>query len=49
MSSFPWLVRSVPGAGEIRYVLGHRLVDRYLEFVAARAPAEHSAGGRVSI
>ncbi len=37
MSSFPCLVRSVSGAGEVRYSLGHRLVDRYLEFVAGRA------------
>jgi len=36
MSSFPCVVRSVTGAGEVRYVLGHRLVDRYLEFVAGR-------------
>jgi integrase/recombinase XerD len=37
MSSFPCLVRSMSGAGEVRYSLGHRLVDRYLEFVAGRA------------
>ncbi len=37
MSSFPCLVRTVSGAGEVRYLLGHRLVDRYLEFVAGRA------------
>jgi integrase/recombinase XerD len=37
MSSFPCLVRTVTGAGEVRYSLGHRLVDRYLEFVAGRA------------
>jgi integrase/recombinase XerD len=37
MSSFPCLVRTVSGAGEVRYSLGHRLVDRYLEFVAGRA------------
>jgi integrase/recombinase XerD len=36
MSSLPCLVRSVTGAGEVRYALGHRLVDRYLEFVAGR-------------
>jgi integrase/recombinase XerD len=35
--SFPCLVRSVSGAGEVRYALGHRLVDRYLEFVAGRS------------
>jgi integrase/recombinase XerD len=37
MSSFPCLVRIVSGAGEVRYSLGHRLVDRYLEFVAGRS------------
>jgi integrase/recombinase XerD len=37
MSSFRCLVRSVSGAGEVRYALGHRLVDRYLEFVAGRS------------
>ena len=37
MSSFPCLVRTVSGAGEVRYSLGHRLVDRYLEFVAGRS------------
>ena len=37
MSSFPCLVRSVPGSGEARYALGYRLVDRYLEFVAGRS------------
>jgi hypothetical protein len=37
MSSFPCLVRSVSGAGEVRYALGRRLVDRYLEFVAGRS------------
>src|SRR5215813_10675821 len=36
MSSFPCLVRSVSAWGEVRYALGHRLVDRYLEFVAGR-------------
>jgi integrase/recombinase XerD len=36
MSSFPCLVRTVSGSGEVRYSLGHRLVDRYLEFVAGR-------------
>src|SRR3984957_11461931 len=34
MSSFPCLVRSVSGSGQVRYRLGERLVDRYLEFVA---------------
>jgi site-specific recombinase XerD len=37
MSSFPCLVRTVSGVGEVRYALGHRLVDRYLEFVAGRS------------
>src|SRR5947207_14549873 len=36
MSSFPCLVRTVSRAGEVKYSLGHRLVDRYLEFVAGR-------------
>jgi integrase/recombinase XerD len=36
MSSFPFPARSVSGSGEVRYALGHRLVDRYLEFVAGR-------------
>jgi integrase/recombinase XerD len=35
--SFPCLVRRVSGLGEVRYALGDRLVDRYLEFVAGRA------------
>lgn len=33
VSGFPCLVRSVSGLGEVRYSLGDRLVDRYLEFV----------------
>ena len=36
MSSFPCLVRMVSGSGQVRYRLGERLVDRYLEFVAGR-------------
>src|SRR6516164_3865858 len=36
MSSFPCLVRVVSGSGQVRYRLGERLVDRYLEFVAGR-------------
>ena len=36
MSSFPCLVRTVSGLGEVRYRLGDGLVDRYLEFVAGR-------------
>jgi integrase/recombinase XerD len=36
MSSFPCLVRFVSESGQVRYRLGERLVDRYLEFVAGR-------------
>jgi hypothetical protein len=36
MGSFPCLVRLVSGSGQVRYRLGERLVDRYLEFVAGR-------------
>ena len=36
MSSFPCLARFVSGSGQVRYRLGDRLVDRYLEFVAGR-------------
>jgi integrase/recombinase XerD len=36
MSDFPCLVRIVSGSGQVRYHLGERLVDRYLEFVAGR-------------
>src|SRR5215469_14794968 len=36
MSTFPCLVRFVSGCGQVRYRLGDRLVDRYLEFVAGR-------------
>ena len=36
MSAFPCLVRFVPGSGQVRYRLGDRLADRYLEFVAGR-------------
>jgi integrase/recombinase XerD len=36
MSSFPCLSRTVSGSGQVRYLLGERLVDRYLEFVAGR-------------
>lgn len=32
----PCLVRSSGPAGEVRYALGHRLVDRYLAFAAGR-------------
>ncbi|HEY7359858.1 MAG TPA: site-specific integrase, partial [Streptosporangiaceae bacterium] len=36
MSDFPCVVRVVSGSGQVRYRLGERLVDRYLEFVAGR-------------
>jgi integrase/recombinase XerD len=36
MSSFPCLVRFMSGSGQVRYRLGDRLADRYLEFVAGR-------------
>ena len=36
MSSFPCLARFLSGSGQVRYRLGDRLVDRYLEFVAGR-------------
>jgi integrase/recombinase XerD len=39
MTGFPSLVRSTLVSGEVRYRLGHPLVDRYLEFVAGRARA----------
>jgi integrase/recombinase XerD len=37
VSSFRCLVGIVPGAGEVCYSLGHRLVDWCLEFVAGRS------------
>jgi integrase/recombinase XerD len=36
MGSFPCLARAVSWSGQVRYSLGDRLVDRYLEFVAGR-------------
>jgi hypothetical protein len=39
MSSFPVLARSVSPSGEVSYVLGDPLVDRYLEFVRGRCRA----------
>jgi integrase/recombinase XerD len=36
MSSFPCLARPVSSSGQVRYSLGERLADRYLEFVAGR-------------
>jgi hypothetical protein len=45
MSTFPYLVRAVSPSGQVRFSLGDRLVDRYLEFVLGcvadgRGPAE---------
>jgi integrase/recombinase XerD len=37
MTTFPCLIRCASASGEVRYRLGDRLVDRYLEFVAGRA------------
>jgi hypothetical protein len=37
MTSFPSLIRCVSSSGAVRYRLGDRLVDRYLDFVAGRA------------
>jgi integrase/recombinase XerD len=37
MTTFPSLIRCVSSSGVVRYRLGDRLVDRYLEFVAGRA------------
>ena len=36
MSSFPCLERTLSGSGQVRFTLGDRLTDRYLEFVAGR-------------
>src|SRR5215469_14024533 len=36
MSRFPCLERTFPGSGQVRFTLGDRLTDRYLEFVAGR-------------
>ncbi len=36
MTFLPCLVRSSTTAGEVRFELGHPLLDRYLEFVAGR-------------
>jgi site-specific recombinase XerD len=36
MTFLPCLVRSSTAAGEVRFELGHPLLDRYLEFVAGR-------------
>ena len=37
MTISPTLVRAASPSGETRYLLGHPLLDRYLEFVAGRA------------
>jgi integrase/recombinase XerD len=37
MTTFPSLIRCISSSGAVRYRLGDRLVDRYLEFVAGRA------------
>jgi hypothetical protein len=37
MTGFPSLVRSTNVSGQVRYRLGDRLADRYLEFVAGRS------------
>ena len=37
MTTFPSLIRAASPSGETRYLLGHPLVDRYLEFVAGRS------------
>jgi hypothetical protein len=39
----------VTGAGEVRYSLGHWLVDRCLEFVAGRAARPGRGTGRLSV
>jgi integrase/recombinase XerD len=36
MSGFPCLERTFSGSGQVRFTLGDRLTDRYLEFVAGR-------------
>src|SRR5688572_19186714 len=36
MTFLPCLIRSSTAAGEVRFELGHPLLDRYLEFVAGR-------------
>jgi site-specific recombinase XerD len=37
MTNFPCLIRAASPSGETRYLLGHPLLDRYLEFVGGRA------------
>jgi hypothetical protein len=41
MSSFPCLVRSVTGAGQVRYPLCERLVDRIWRTTWARHPGRN--------
>ncbi len=45
MSSFPCLVRFESGSGQVRYRLGDRLVDRYLEFVVVTESRDSSCRG----
>jgi hypothetical protein len=47
MSNFPCLARFVSGSGQVRYRLGDRLVDRYLEFVTASSVPPASTGFHV--
>src|SRR3954447_20618727 len=37
MTFLPCLVRSSTAGGDVRFELGHPVLDRYLEFVAGRA------------
>jgi integrase/recombinase XerD len=39
MSIFPCVERTFSGSGQVRFTLGDRLTDRYLEFVAGRCRA----------
>ena len=48
MSDLPCLVRFVSGSGQVRYRLGERVVDRYLEFVAGERQEER-ASARIPI
>jgi len=49
MSSFPCLVRFVSGSGQVRYRLGDKLVDRYLEFVAGRCRPDTVRAGALDL
>jgi len=46
MTTFPTLVRTQSPTGEDRYLLGHPVVDRYLEFVAGHWRHAARAGAR---